>query len=101
VPGVDLQGLFLCSFTRREKVWWPAGIDARQEKLSLSRWDGDGGKEESYEDERRGRGSVARFRMTTRDMNPGGSSAILGRGGAILDGGNRTSGPRSFHVPSH
>jgi hypothetical protein len=59
---------------------------ARQDKLSLSRWDVNGGEDESYEDERRGRGSVARFRMTTRDVNPGGSGAILGGGGAIPDG---------------
>jgi hypothetical protein len=48
-----------------------------QEKLSLSRWDGDGGEEENYQDERRGRGSVTRFRTATRDMKPGGSGAVL------------------------
>jgi hypothetical protein len=46
----------------------------------------DGGEEENYEDGRRSRGSVVRFRTAMRDVNPGGSGAVLVGGGAILDG---------------
>jgi hypothetical protein len=48
--------------------------------------DGDGGEEENYEDGRRSSGSVVRFRTAMRDVNPGGSGAVLVGGGAILDG---------------